>query len=65
MQIPLDRGALAAIFDLARNSATSPGTLKFIEDHAGRLDTFLNALEQEAKRLTQAQGEGEKKDPAG
>lgn len=64
MQIPLDRMALAAIFDLARTAAKSPGTLQFIEDHAGRLDTFLSALEREARRVQEGQG-GEKKDPAG
>lgn len=53
----IDRGALATIFDLARSAAKSPGTLAFIDQHAGTLDALLGALEQQAKQRAQGQAQ--------
>lgn len=54
--IPVDREAIAAIFDLAREGRTQ-GTLNFINRHAAALDTVLGAFEQQAQRMAQAQGQ--------
>lgn len=61
--IPIDRNALAMIFDAARNAAKSPGALAFIDDHASRLDMFLGALERQAKAVQQPQPPAEAGQP--
>lgn len=57
MNIPIDRNALAAIGDFAHAGARSERSHAFIDDHMGRLNMFLDALEQQARRMAQAQGE--------